>query len=113
MGQSDSVTQEDVELLRSVPVSNRGLTTAQAEGLRALADKLAEVVELPAEQRAKHLPQLLTVPDIELLRASASSIKQSESDRPATSGVAPGQLIQQLDALALKLASYLPPRNGG
>jgi hypothetical protein len=113
MGQSDSVTQKDIELLRSVPVSDRGLTTAQAEGLRAVADKLAEVVRLPAEEHAVRLPQLLTVPDIDLLRACASSIQQSESDRSAMPGDTPGQVTQQLDALALKLASYLPPRNGG
>ena len=113
MTQGDSVTREDVELLRSLRASDRGPTSRQVEGLHALADKLAEVVELPPAERGSRLPQLLTRPDVELLRDSASSIKQSAGDRTPPGEAASGDVVHQLDTLALKLAGYLPPRNGG
>ena len=113
MTQGESVTRQDVELLRSLRASDRGPTSTQVEGLHALADKLAEVVELPPEERARRLPQLLTVADAELLRDSAGGIHQSARDRTAPGGAASEHIVHQLDALALKLSAYLPPRNGG
>jgi hypothetical protein len=111
--QGDSVTWQDVELLRSLRASDRGPTSAQVEGLHTLADTLAEVVELPPEERARRLPQLLTMADVELLRDFAGAVKQSARDPTAPEGAASKHIVQQLDALALKLAAYLPPRNGG
>ena len=113
MAQSDSVTPEDVELLRSQQASDRGgeLTTAQAEQLAALAGRLADVVELPVEARGARLRQILAVPDVELVREAASSIRQRDAGRGEAEGAR--EAVRQLDALAIKLAAYLPPRNGG
>ena len=114
MAQSDSVTPEDVELLRSQQASDRGgLTTAQAEQLAALANRLAEVVELPVEARGARLRQILAVPDVELVREAASTIRQRDASQEGGETEVAREMVRQLDALAVKLAAYLPPRNGG
>jgi hypothetical protein len=104
-------TSEEVRLLRAAGARAGELPPERAEELAALADRLAEPVALPASERGAAVQRVVRRPDVESIRAAASHLGRLDASGGAASDR--GALASRLEALAEKLAAYLPPKNGG
>jgi hypothetical protein len=95
----EPLDREDVELLRAAAARARGPSPDEAEKIAALAGRLAGPAALPPAERGTAAQRLVTRADVEAIRAVADRLEGGEGSR--------------LEALAAKLAAYLPPKNGG
>ena len=106
MAESKPIDAEDVELLRWTHTHAHGLAEHELQRLDALAEALADVAALPASERGARAQAVLALPDVELVRGAATRLSQTNREDAR-------EEVARLYALALKLAAYLPPRNGG
>jgi hypothetical protein len=104
MTQGEPIGPEDATLLRSLSTSDRKLGLRDREKLARLASAVAEIATLPEDQRGNRCREVITKPEVDLVRASVERVRRAASAAPE-----PGRL----DALVVKLAACLPARNGG
>jgi len=97
---AEPLDREDVELLRAAGARAGQLSPADAAPITALADRLAGPAALPAAERGTAVQRVVTRADVEAVRAAAERLGESRE-------------AERLQALAGKLAAYLPPKNGG
>jgi hypothetical protein len=100
MPHADPMSGEDVALLREA--AGAGLAPRPRRDLASLADRLDAALGGPGTDHSAAVRGALTRRDVEVVRRAASEVE----------GAGRG-LTERLDALALKLAAYLPPKNGG